>query len=43
MNNLRRPLCGDNHGIFDTECDGMGANTRNPGINDYGLRFGYAF
>ncbi len=31
------------HGIFGTECDGMGAATRNPGINDYGLRFGYTF
>jgi lipid A 3-O-deacylase len=31
------------HGIFGTECDGMGSATRNPGINDYGLRLGYAF
>lgn len=31
------------HGIFGTSCDGMGSNTRNPGINDYGLRFGYTF
>ena len=31
------------HGIFGTQCDGMGAATRNPGINDYGLRLGYAF
>lgn len=31
------------HAIFGTACDGMGSNTRNPGINDYGLRIGYAF
>lgn len=31
------------HGIFGTECDGLGANTHNPGINDYGLRVGYSF
>jgi hypothetical protein len=31
------------HGIFGTECDGLGSNTHNPGINDYGLRVGYAF
>jgi hypothetical protein len=31
------------HGIFGTACDGMGAATRNPGINDYGLRVGYTF
>ncbi|MGH6671332.1 MAG: acyloxyacyl hydrolase [Xanthobacteraceae bacterium] len=30
-------------GIFGTECDGLGANTHNPGINDYGLMVGYAF
>jgi lipid A 3-O-deacylase len=31
------------HGIFGIDCDGMGSNTRNPGINDYGLRVGYTF
>ena len=31
------------HGVFGTECDGMGSYTHNPGINDYGLRAGYAF
>jgi hypothetical protein len=31
------------HGIFETECDGLGADTHNPGINDYGLRVGYTF
>jgi hypothetical protein len=28
---------------FGIDCDGMGANTRNPGINDYGMRVGYSF
>lgn len=31
------------HGIFGTSCDGMGSGTRNPGINDYGMRVGYSF
>ena len=31
------------HGIFGTECDGMGSYTTNPEINDYGRRLGYAF
>jgi lipid A 3-O-deacylase len=31
------------HHVFGTECDGMGGNTSNPGINDYGLRVGYSF
>jgi lipid A 3-O-deacylase len=31
------------HDIFGTQCDGLGSNTPNPGINDYGLRIGYSF
>jgi hypothetical protein len=29
--------------VFGTQCDGMGANTPNPGLNNYGARVGYAF
>ena len=28
---------------FGTQCDGLGANTPNQGVNDYGLRIGYSF
>jgi hypothetical protein len=31
------------HDEFGTQCHGLGANTPNPGINDYGLRIGYSF
>jgi lipid A 3-O-deacylase len=31
------------HALFGTACDGLGPNTPNAGINDYGLRIGYSF
>jgi len=29
--------------VFGTRCGGLGSNTPNPGLNNYGVRLGYAF
>jgi hypothetical protein len=29
--------------VFGTECNGLGSNSPNPGLNNYGARLGYAF
>jgi lipid A 3-O-deacylase len=29
--------------VFGTQCNGLGSNTPNPGLNNYGARLGYAF
>jgi Lipid A 3-O-deacylase (PagL) len=30
-------------GLFGSQCDGLGAGTPNQGLNNYGVRLGYAF